>query len=192
MLALQKAPSCLDGGDAQRCGVTRPFAPGFAGALEVLAHAELLARRAAAAGGSVELRWWPGRMHVLERHDDPEADSLYSLYQTVFGRAAEINGLSFWFNEAEKGLSMHDIATSFAQSDEFQTTYGVDPSPETLVDGIYANIFGREPDPAGEAFWLDAFQNGLETADFLTAFSDATELHALVENAVDDGIFLIA
>ncbi|MEE2951408.1 MAG: S8 family serine peptidase [Pseudomonadota bacterium] len=129
---------------------------------------------------------------TLERHDDPEAVSLYSLYQTVFGRAAEINGLSFWFNEAEKGLSMHDIATSFAQSDEFQTTYGVDPSPETLVDGIYANIFGREPDPAGEAFWLDAFQNGLETADFLTAFSDATELHALVENAVDDGIFLIA
>ncbi|WP_170923202.1 S8 family serine peptidase [Fulvimarina manganoxydans] len=129
---------------------------------------------------------------TLERHDDPEAVSLYSLYQTVFGRAAEINGLSFWFNEAEKGLSMHDIATSFAQSDEFQTTYGVDPSPETLVDGIYANIFGREPDPAGEAFWLDAFQNGLETADFLTAFSDATELHTLVENAVDDGIFLIA
>lgn len=35
--------------------------------------AELLARRAAAAGGAVELRWWPGRMHVLERHDDPDA-----------------------------------------------------------------------------------------------------------------------
>ncbi len=35
--------------------------------------AETLAQRAAAAGVPVELRWWPGRMHVLERHDDPDA-----------------------------------------------------------------------------------------------------------------------
>lgn len=39
----------------------------------MFADAEMLARRAAAAGVPVELRWWPGRMHVLERHDDPDA-----------------------------------------------------------------------------------------------------------------------
>ena len=39
----------------------------------IFADAELLARRAAAAGVPVELRWWPGRMHVLERHDDPDS-----------------------------------------------------------------------------------------------------------------------
>lgn len=39
----------------------------------MFADAELLARRAAAAGVRVELCWWPGRMHVLERHDDPDA-----------------------------------------------------------------------------------------------------------------------
>lgn len=39
----------------------------------MVADADLLARRAAAAGVPVELRAWPGRMHVLERHDDPDA-----------------------------------------------------------------------------------------------------------------------
>jgi epsilon-lactone hydrolase len=39
----------------------------------MFADAERLARRAAAVGVGVELRWWPGRMHVLERHDDPDS-----------------------------------------------------------------------------------------------------------------------
>lgn len=39
----------------------------------MFADAEQLARGAAAAGVEVELRWWPGRMHVLERHDDPDS-----------------------------------------------------------------------------------------------------------------------
>lgn len=39
----------------------------------MFADAEALARRAAAAGVPVELRAWPGRMHVLERHDDADA-----------------------------------------------------------------------------------------------------------------------
>jgi monoterpene epsilon-lactone hydrolase len=39
----------------------------------MFADSEALARRAAAAGVSVELRWWPGRMHVLERHDHPDS-----------------------------------------------------------------------------------------------------------------------
>ena len=43
----------------------------------MFADAGQLARRAAAAGVPVELRAWPGRMHVLERHDD--ADSRRSI-----------------------------------------------------------------------------------------------------------------
>ncbi|MDX2209486.1 MAG: alpha/beta hydrolase fold domain-containing protein [Sphingopyxis sp.] len=39
----------------------------------LFADAELLARRAAAAGTRVDLRLWPGRMHVLERHDSADA-----------------------------------------------------------------------------------------------------------------------
>lgn len=39
----------------------------------MFADAETLARGAAAAGVTVELRWWPGRTHVPERHDDADA-----------------------------------------------------------------------------------------------------------------------
>lgn len=39
----------------------------------LFADAEGLARRAGAAGVPVELRHWPGRIHVLERHDSAEA-----------------------------------------------------------------------------------------------------------------------
>ncbi|MEQ1510053.1 MAG: alpha/beta hydrolase fold domain-containing protein [Sphingopyxis sp.] len=64
----------------------------------MFADAAMLARRAAAAGGLVELRWWPGRMHVLERYDDPDARrSIAELADFVTGRhyreAASSSGL---------------------------------------------------------------------------------------------------
>ncbi|WP_170923320.1 FG-GAP-like repeat-containing protein [Fulvimarina manganoxydans] len=129
---------------------------------------------------------------TLERNDDPATVDLYALYQMVFDRPADIGGLSYWKDQADNGLSFHDIAAYFIQSSEFTSTYGSNPSPQTLIDDIYQNIFGRAPDATGEAFWLDAFQKGLSVPDFLTSFSDATELRSLIENAVDDGLFLIA
>lgn len=39
----------------------------------MFADAHALAARASAAGVAVDLRYWPGRIHVLERHNDPDA-----------------------------------------------------------------------------------------------------------------------
>ena len=129
---------------------------------------------------------------TLERNDDAATVDLYALYQLVFDRPAEIGGLSYWKGQADGGLSLHDIAAYFIQSTEFSSKYGASPSPQTLIEGVYQNIFDRAPDAVGEAFWLNAFKKGLSVPDFLTSFSDASELRTLIENAVDDGIFLIA
>lgn len=48
--------------------------------------AEALAKRAGAAGVRVELRHWAGRMHVLERHDTPDARRSVAEIANFIGR----------------------------------------------------------------------------------------------------------
>jgi endoglucanase len=52
-----------------------------------------------------------------------DANSIHGLYVTYFGRAADLNGLNFWVSQAKQGLSLADIAASFAASPEAKAKY---------------------------------------------------------------------
>ena len=117
---------------------------------------------------------------------------LYALYQTVFDRDPDISGLSVWSDALDQGLSIEDIAGYFTQSSEFLGLYGADPSNQGLIDQLYANLFGRDVEQTGQAFWLNALENGLSVPELVVAFSGATELRSLIETDVDDGLFVIA
>ena len=117
---------------------------------------------------------------------------LYALYQTVFDRDPDISGLSVWSNALDQGLSIEDIAGYFTQSSEFLGLYGADPSNQGLIDQLYANLFGRDVEQTGQAFWLNALENGLSVPELVVAFSGAAELRSLIETDVDDGLFVIA
>ncbi|MEQ1688216.1 MAG: alpha/beta hydrolase fold domain-containing protein [Sphingopyxis sp.] len=106
-VARQAARLYLGGADPRDPAVNPAYGP-MNGLPHILIHAnrhdpmfadaEMLARRAAVAGVPVDLRWWPGRMHVLERHDDPDARrSIAGLADFVTGQhyraAASSSGL---------------------------------------------------------------------------------------------------
>jgi hypothetical protein len=85
---------------------------------------------------------------------DSAAASLFRLYQAAFNRAPDVNGLSYWVGVHEAGASLNDIAAGFTASAEFQQLYGVNPTPDVVVDKLYNNVLHRAGDSAGMAYWL--------------------------------------
>lgn len=102
---------------------------------------------------------------------------LQKLYVGYFGRPADPSGLAYFAEKyAEAGaptdiigieqvyhvdLAVKGLVDSFATSAESQALYPGDNG--VFVDAIYHNLFNRDPDPEGKAFWVGAINNGVLT-----------------------------
>lgn len=93
-----------------------------------------------------------------------------NLYQAVFGRTAEFAGLDFWFDQADKGVSVKTIAEGFMASSEYKL--GALNNTQ-FVDALYNGVMGRSGDAAGAKFWTDALSTGVSRADVIVAFAEA-------------------
>ncbi len=101
--------------------------------------------------------------------------SVYRLYCAYFLREPDSGGFDFWVEQRNQGSPLEDISEFFARSDEFQATYGPDVSDEDFVRLIYANILGRDVEPAGFEFWTGALADGMRRGKVMLFFSDSAE-----------------
>lgn len=97
--------------------------------------------------------------------------SLVRLYRAAFGRLPDENGLGYW---DESGLTLTEVAHQFLMSEEFQQRYG-QPDHEQFLAVLYNNVLGREPDPAGLAYWRDLLDSGQTRLVVLLGFSESAE-----------------
>lgn len=107
---------------------------------------------------------------------DHEA-TVQRLYLAYFGRAADPGGLAFYTGVSERQQLVADTGALFWR-------YGVDPNVRTILDGLaqspeaaalyaadsratvatmYRNLFNREPDGGGLAFWSGLLDSGALT-----------------------------
>lgn len=100
--------------------------------------------------------------------------SLRRLYMAFFQRESEASGLVYWAGEREDGRTLANIADFFAQSPEFQSTYG-SLSDREFVSRVYTNVMGRTPDQDGYAFWVGRMQAGLTRGELMIGFSESQE-----------------
>ena len=86
-----------------------------------------------------------------------ETTTIADLYQSGFGRAGDAEGTAYWQEQLDGGMSIQDIAASFAASDEAQ------------VRDVYHEQYGRDADQAGLDYWLanDESVSGESDADLL-------------------------
>ncbi len=111
--------------------------------------------------------------------------ALIRLYWAFFLRAPDLGGLNYWVNQLNNGKTLAKVAAQFAQSSEFQNTYG-SKTNEEFVALIYQNIFERDPDPAGLAYWkgrLDA--KAKSRGDVMANFSESGEAKRFLQPQVD-------
>jgi hypothetical protein len=88
------------------------------------------------------------------------AEQIGQLYVGYFGRAADPAGLAYWVDRLNDGMSLVAIANSFAVQPEATSLYAylaapLVGDPQTFIAAIYNDLFNRNPDAAGLAYWAD-------------------------------------
>ena len=121
------------------------------------------------------------------------AGQAYRIYEAVLGRAPDLEGLGYWINDMDNGVSLTTIAQGFIASPEFQGKYGANPSYETYLNLLYNNILERAPDTDGMNYWMSNMRNGIDSpAAVLASFSEGYENTANVAPDIANGIYYTA
>ncbi|MBX9575716.1 MAG: DUF4214 domain-containing protein [Caulobacteraceae bacterium] len=110
---------------------------------------------------------------------DSVTESLARLYDTVFNRLPDEDGLITWRASLASGTTLLSVATSFLASAEGQAMYG-GLSNTDFVTKLYQTALNRAPDPGG----LAAYVAGLNAAtitrqQMLVEFSESAEHRAI-------------
>jgi uncharacterized delta-60 repeat protein len=101
------------------------------------------------------------------------------LYFAYFLRVPDFSGLHFWTTFHRGGASLDEISGYFAQSGEFQSTYGSLDNGQ-FVNLVYQNVLARAPDPGGYAFWKGQLDSGAMTrGQVMAGFSESEEHRSL-------------
>ena len=75
------------------------------------------------------------------------------LYVACFGRPADVAGLAYWESVvAANHGSTNKVISAFLQSPEFKFS-DAGKSNTALVEQVYQNLFGRQADASGLAYW---------------------------------------
>lgn len=99
-------------------------------------------------------------------------DRVALLYEAVFDRAPDTDGLAHWRSVRAGGASLTQLAGTFLASDEFRSRHG-QPGAEALVDLLYAHTYGGPGDAEGRAHWVGRLGAGVPPAAVVAAFVDA-------------------
>lgn len=87
-------------------------------------------------------------------------NQVQQLYVAYYGRPADAEGLAFWADalEANNG-DTSVIINDFGNSAEFEARFG-EMSNEELVNNLYQQLFGRDADDEGLAFYTGHLESG--------------------------------
>ena len=78
-------------------------------------------------------------------------------YIAYYDRAPDYDGLSYWINTDS---TLDEISASFADQQETADKYPFTLTSEELVNTIYQNVFNRDADTEGLAYWVAALDDG--------------------------------
>src|SRR5215207_5336335 len=82
------------------------------------------------------------------------------LYDTVFGRAPDVGGLSFWKDALDGGrATLAQAADAFTQSAEFRGQYG-NLGNRDFANALYVNTLDRPADGGGLDYWTGVLNSG--------------------------------
>jgi hypothetical protein len=111
---------------------------------------------------------------VLSPSTDVRVGGPDRLYRAAFGREAETDGLRYWVDRRDGGLTLTSMARLFSGTPEFRNAY--DQLGDTaFVTAIYRNILGRDPEAAGRDYWVGRLADGMARHQLLASFSESAE-----------------
>lgn len=119
------------------------------------------------------------------------AELVAQLYIGFYDRAPDPDGLNYWIGRLNAGVSISDIADSFAASPEAAETYPYIRAPnlftpDQFLDNVYQNIFGRPIDADGLAYYKARIDSGESLGSVVSSIIG----NATTNPNNDDGLFV--
>lgn len=104
---------------------------------------------------------------------------LARLYDAVFDRAPDAQGLTFWLEGLNAGrFTLDAVADAFVGSAEFRNRFGT-PSNNEFVSALYQNGLERDAEPAGLGYWAGRLDASIaDRGATALAISDSWEARA--------------
>jgi Domain of unknown function (DUF4214) len=94
---------------------------------------------------------------------NPISSALEQLYVAYFNRPADIGGFLFWTSAIrQSGVTLAAIGEAFATAPEYIAAYA-GLSNDQIVNKVYQNLFGRDAESGGKAYWVDLLERRLIT-----------------------------
>ncbi len=113
---------------------------------------------------------------VNTTQEDAETQ-ITELYVATFDRAPDADGVDYWVEQYNNGMSMDDIAKSFFDQKETEDKYS-NLTNDEFVDTVYQNVLDRKPDSAGAEYWKSELDSGHITKDeFILAILNGAKSH---------------
>ncbi len=120
------------------------------------------------------------------------------LYVALLGRAPDADGLAWWAEQLQSGMSLDSIATGMLASSEAGTA-----DLDTFLASLYSRVLGRDADAEGLAFWREAVEQAggdlaaraRVTTEMLAALSGPNAVEAdanTLSNKVEAGLYFAA
>jgi len=94
-------------------------------------------------------------------------------YQQYLGRQPDANGLAYWVNQMQQGLSDERLEAGFIGSPEYIADHG--GAGANWVQGLYQDLLGRAPAADEVAYWVNNLNNGMSPADVAFGFASSPE-----------------
>ncbi len=95
-------------------------------------------------------------------------------YQAYLGRSPDAAGVAFWVNLMQfHGLTDEQLEAGFIASNEFYVRAG--GTDALWVDAMYFDLLGRQPDPQGEAYWVQQLAVGASRTSIAYGFAASLE-----------------
>ncbi|MEZ5378089.1 MAG: 5'-nucleotidase C-terminal domain-containing protein [Acidimicrobiales bacterium] len=107
-----------------------------------------------------------------------EVGRIERAYLTILGRVPDVDGLTYWLEQNQSGLSYDAIVDLFLSSPERQRRFGSSVADSVFLDNLYADALSRTPDDGGKAYWLAQLANGVSRVEVVKVFADSPEQRA--------------
>ncbi|WP_299417037.1 DUF4214 domain-containing protein [uncultured Sulfitobacter sp.] len=116
------------------------------------------------------------------------SDDVYRLYRATLDRDPDIGGFLAWTEQLSNGRAYDEVIAGFANSFEFQNTYGDLSGSTAFITQLYQNVLDRAPDAGGLQGWLDSLEAGGTREAVVRGLAQSAEFRANTASDLKDWI----
>jgi len=121
------------------------------------------------------------RSTMINSPEGQDVQAVIRIYQTVFGRVPDKQGLNDQVDDLRGPATVSDITNSFANSPEFISRFGSNTVSPVFIVAVYQQVLSRTPSAGEIQFYMDS---GFSAGRIALAFSESPEFQTAYSASV--------